>query len=93
MALIVEVIIFVAQMICCVCFKDKFKRYLPTLIAAFFISMTVLSASLGQLDPERLVTQTKIILSGMAAAALYHGVHAVRGVILARRDPAQKLRK
>ena len=31
-------IVFIAQIICCVIFKDKLKRYLPTLIALFFIT-------------------------------------------------------
>ena len=93
MVLMLEVIVFVAQLICCVCFKDKVKKYLPTLIAAVFISVTVLSANLGQLDPERLVAQTKVILAGILAVAVYHTIHGVRSVIAARRDPAQKLRK
>lgn len=86
-------IVFIAQIICCMCFQDKFKKYLPTLIALFFISATVLSANLGELDPQRLVDQTVVCLVGMAAAALYHGVMTVWSIMVRRRDPAQKLRK
>ena len=86
-------IVFIGQIICCACFHDKFKRYLPTLIALFFISVTVLNANLGQLDPQRLADQTVVCLAGFAAAVLYHSVRALRGIIAGRRDPAQKIRK
>lgn len=86
-------IIFTAQLICCMVFKDKFKRYLPTLIALFFISTTVLRANMGDLDPQRMADQTVVCLVGVAAILLYHGVMAVWGIIVRRRDPAQKLRK
>ena len=86
-------IVFIAQLICCMCFKDKFKRYLPTLIALFFISTTVISANLGQLDPQRMANQTVVCLVGIATILVYHCVMAVWGVMMRRRDPAQKLRK
>ena len=86
-------IVFTAQLICCMVFKDKFKRYLPTLIALFFISTTVLRANMGDLDPQRMADQTVVCLVGIAAVGLYHGVVAVRGVMARRSDPAQKLRK
>lgn len=86
-------IVFTAQLICCMVFKDKFKRYLPTLIALFFISTTVLRANMGDLDPQRMADQTVVCLVGVAAILLYHGVMAVWGIIVRRRDPAQKLRK
>ena len=86
-------IVFIAQIICCMCFKDKFKRYLPTLIALFFISTTVLRANLGELEPQRLADQTVVSLVGIAAILLYHGVMTVWGILVRRRDPAQKLRK
>lgn len=86
-------IVFIAQIICCMCFKDKFKRYLPTWIAGFFITTTVLQANMGQLDPQRMSNQAVVCLAGIAAALLYHSVMAVWGIIVKRRDPAQKLRK
>ena len=86
-------IVFTAQLICCMVFKDKFKRYLPTLIALFFISTTVLRANMGDLDPQRMADQTVVCLVGVAALLLYHGVMAVWGIIVRSRDPAQKLRK
>ena len=88
-----SVIIVIAQLICCICFKDKFKRYLPTIIALVFISTTVISAKLGQLDPQRMADQTVVCLVGIATILLYHGVMAVWGILMRRRDPAQKLRK
>ena len=86
-------IVLISQLLCCMIFKDKFKRYLPTLITLFFISTTVLSANLGTLDPQRLADQTVVCLVAIAAALLYHGVMAVWGIIVKRSDPAQKLRK
>ena len=86
-------IVFVSQVICCICFKDKFKRYLPTIIALVFISTTVISANLGQLDPQRMANQTVVCLVGIATILVYHCVMAVWGVMMRRRDPAQKLRK
>ena len=86
-------IVFIAQLICCMCFKDKFKRYLPTLIALFFISTTVLRANMGELDPERMARQTIVSLVGIATILLYHGVMAVWHIMVRRSDPAQKLRK
>ena len=86
-------IVFIAQLVCCMIFKDKFKRYLPTLIALFFLSTTVLQANMGELDPQRMANQTVVSLVGIAAAVLYHGVMTVWGILVKRRDPAQKLRK
>ncbi len=86
-------IVFISQLVCCMVFKDKFKRYLPTLIALFFISTTVLRANMGDLDPQRMADQTVVSLAGIAAAVLYHGVMTVWGILVKRRDPAQKLRK
>ncbi len=86
-------IVFIAQLICCMCFKDKFKRYLPTLIALCFISTTVLRANLGDLDPQRLANQAVVCLVGLATILLYHGVMALWGIVVKRSDPAQKLRK
>ena len=86
-------IVFIAQLVCCMIFKDKFKRYLPTLIALFFLSATVLRANMGDLDPQRMANQTTVSLVGIGAALLYHCVMAVWGIIVKRSDPAQKLRK
>ena len=86
-------IVFVSQVICCICFTDKFKRYLPTIIALVMISTTVLRANLGQMDPQRMVDQTVVCLVGIATILVYHCVMAVWGVMMRRRDPAQKLRK
>ena len=86
-------IVFFTQLVCCICFKDKLKRYLPTLIALFFISTTVLRANLGELDPQRMANQAVVSIVGIAAVGLYLGVVAIRGVMAQRSAPAQKLRK
>lgn len=93
MVTVLSGVVFIAQLICCICFKDKVKRFLPTLITAFFITATVVSANLGEMDPERLATQTVICLTGLSAIILYYGVCAVRNLLTKRSDPAQKLKK
>ena len=86
-------ILFVSQVICCMVFKNKFWKYLPTLIALFFISVTVLNANMGMLDAQKLVDQTVICLVGIGTVLMYHGVMAVWGIMMKRSDPAQRLRK
>lgn len=86
-------IVFISQIVCCMCFKGKFLKYLPTLIALFFISTTVLRANMGQLDPQRMANQTVVSLVGIATILLYHGVMAIWGIVVRRSDPAQRLRK
>ena len=86
-------IVMIAQFICCMVFKGKLLKYLPTLIALFFISTTVLRANMGELEPQRMANQTVVCLAGLAVILLYHGVMTVWGILMKRRDPAQKLRK
>lgn len=86
-------IVFIAQIICCMIFKDKIKKYLPTLIALVLISTTVLRANMGDLDPQQMADETVVCLVGLAAILLYHCVMAIWGILVKRRDPAQKLRK
>ena len=86
-------IVFIAQIITCMIFRDKLKRYLPTLIALVFISTTVLRANMGDLDPQQMADETVVCLVGLAAILLYHCVMAIWGILVKRRDPAQKLRK
>lgn len=86
-------ILFISQSICCAVFKNKFWKYLPTLIALFFISVTVLNANMGMLDAQKLVDQTVICLVGIGTVLMYHGVMAVWDIMIKRRDPVQRLRK
>ena len=74
MELTVAVLMFVAQLICCVVIRHKILKYLPTLIAAGFISLTVLNATMGELDPRRLVAQTKTTLFCGLAVVMYHSI-------------------
>lgn len=86
-------IVCIAQLVCCMIFKDKVKRYLPTIITLFFISTTVLRANMGDMDPQRMVDQTVVCLVGASTIVMYHGAVTVWGILMKRRDPAQKLRK
>lgn len=85
-------IVCISQLVCCMIFKDKFKRYLPTIIALFFISTTVLRANMGDLDPQRMLNQTVVCLVGVSTIVMYHSVMTVWGILRKRRDPAQRLR-
>ena len=86
-------ILFISQIICCAVFKNKFWKYLPTLIALFFISVTVLNANMGMLDAQKLVDQTVICLVSIGTVLMYPGVMAVWDIMIKRRDPVQRLRK
>ena len=86
-------IVCIAQIIFCSIFKDKIKRYLPTLIALAFISITVLRANMGEMLPQRLVDQTIVSLVGIATIMAYHCTMAIWGKVMDRRDPAQRLKK
>ena len=74
MELTIAVLMFIAQILCCVFIKHKIWKYLPALISAFFISVTVLNANLGEMDPQRLVSQTRVTLVCCFATVLYHTV-------------------
>ena len=66
------VLVFLAQMMCCALIRHKWMKYLPTLLCAAMISVTVLGANAGQVEPQRLIDQTWMTLAGGAAAGLYH---------------------
>ena len=74
MELTIAVLMFIAQILCCVFNKHKIWKYLPALNSAYFISVTVLNANLGEMDPQRLVSQTRVTLVCCFAAVLYHTV-------------------
>ena len=61
----IALIVFVAQLICCIWVEGKYKKYLPTLLVAAFMSVTVLNGTLGVLDVLMLVAETKVILMGI----------------------------
>ena len=64
--------VFIAQLLCCILVDGKVKKYLPTLIVAALMSVTVLNGTLGVLDAVALVVETKIILMGGLAIGIYH---------------------
>ena len=68
------VLVFLAQLMCCVLIRHKWMKYLPTLLCMAGISVTVLNASMGEMNPQLLVEQTKLTLMGAFAAVLYHAV-------------------
>ena len=68
----IALIVFVAQLICCIWVKGKVKKYIPTLIVAAIMSVTVLNGTLGVIDAVALVAETKVILMGGLAIGLYH---------------------
>lgn len=68
----IALIVFIAQLICCIWVKGKYMKYLPTLLVAGIMSVTVLNGTLGVLDVLALVAQTKVILMGGLAIGIYH---------------------
>ena len=75
-------IVFIAQIVTCMIFKDKLKRYLPTIIALFFLSTTVLRANMGDLDPQRMVNQMLVSLAGIAAAGYLKRLYLLKVCII-----------
>ena len=86
-------IVFVAQILCCAIFRDKFKRYMPTLICLVLISTTVLRANMGQMDPQMMVDQSIVSVVGIVTILAYHCIMAIWGKMMKQRDPAQRLKK
>ncbi len=68
----VALIVFIAQIICCIFVDGKYKKYLPTLIVAGIMSVTVFNGTLGVIDAVALVAETKVILMGLLAIGMYH---------------------
>lgn len=68
----IALIVFIAQLICCIWVDGKIKKYTPTLIVAGIMSVTVLNGTLGVIDAVALVAETKVILMGLLAIGLYH---------------------
>ena len=68
----IAMLVFLAQIICCIFVKGKIMKYLPSLIVAAFMSVTVLNGTLGVIDALMLVAETKVILMGLLAIGLYH---------------------
>lgn len=68
----IALIVFIAQILCCIFVDGKYKKYLPTLIVAGFISVTVLNGTLGVIDAIALVAEVKVILMGLLAIGMYH---------------------
>lgn len=91
MELTVSVLMFVAQLLCCVLVRHKLWRYTPTMLAVFFLSATVLNANLTDaLDPQRLVSQTRVLLFCGLAVAMYHAIRII-WKRMRDNDSAQKL--
>ena len=68
----IALIVFIAQILCCIFVDGKYKKYLPTLIVAGFISVTVLNGTLGVIDAIALVAEVKVIMMGLLAIGMYH---------------------
>lgn len=68
----ISLLVFIAQLICCVWAKGKYMKYLPTLIAVGLMSVVVLQGTLDVINVVALVALTRIILMGGLAIGLYH---------------------
>lgn len=68
----IALLVFIAQLICCIFVDHKIMKYLPTLLVAAVMSFTVLDGTLGVIDAVLLVAETKVILMAGLALAIYH---------------------
>lgn len=74
----IALIVFIAQLLCCVFLDGKYRKYLPTLIVAGVMSVTVLHGNLTVMDLALLAAQTLSIIMGGLAIALYHVALAIK---------------
>ena len=68
----ISLLVFLAQLMCCIWLKGKYKKYTPTLIIAGLMSVVVLHGSLDVINAVALVALTRMILMGGLAIGLYH---------------------
>lgn len=68
----ISLLVFLAQLMCCIWLDGKYKKYTPTLIIAGMMSIVVLHGSLDVINAVALVALTRMILMGGLAIGLYH---------------------
>ena len=67
----VALLVFIAQLLCCLLLEGRVKKYLPTLIAAAVMAITILDGSLNIISTVLLVAETAALAMGGLAIGIY----------------------
>lgn len=65
-------LVFIAQLICCILVEGKLKRYLPTIMVAALMAATLLFGTFGIISAVLLLLEAKLLLMGFLAIGIYH---------------------
>ena len=67
----VALLVFIAQLLCCLLLEGRVKKYLPTLIVAAVMAITILGGSLGIISAVLLVIEAAALAMGGLAIGIY----------------------
>lgn len=67
----VALLVFIAQLLCCLLLEGRVKKYLPTLIVAAVMAITILGGSLNIISTVLLVAETAALAMGGLAIGIY----------------------
>lgn len=67
----VALLVFIAQLLCCLLLEGRVKKYLPTLIVAAVMAITILGGSLGIISAVLLVIEGAALAMGGLAIGIY----------------------
>lgn len=67
----VALLVFIAQLLCCLLLEGRVKKYLPTLIVAAVMALTILGGSLNIISTVLLVAETAALAMGGLAIGIY----------------------
>lgn len=71
-------LVFIAQLLCCILVDGRGKKYLPTGIVAVLMVFTVLGGSFGIISAVFLVFEAKLLLMGGLAIGIYQLANWIR---------------
>ena len=67
----VALLVFIAQLLCCLLLEGRVKKYLPPLIAAAVMAITILDGSLNIISTVLLVIEGAALAMGGLAIGIY----------------------
>lgn len=67
----VALLVFIAQLLCCLLLEGRVKKYLPTLIAAAVMALTILGGSMNIISTVLLVIEGAALAMGGLAIGIY----------------------
>ena len=67
----VALLVFIAQLLCCLLLEGRVKKYLPTLIVAAVMVITILGGSLNIISAVLLVIEGAALAMGGLAIGIY----------------------